>query len=564
MNGIKLYTSVIILLLTFNVRAQLSPGDLSQPHAHLEGMSNCTKCHTLGSRISNDKCLSCHTEIKTRVDKKQGYHASEKVYKKSCILCHSEHHGRKYEIVRFKEQGFDHNATGYKLEGKHAEKQCRDCHKPAFITDPLVKKKNFTFLGLNRDCRAACHDDCHQGTLSPNCLECHTFNAFKPAPKFNHSKAAFALKGKHQQVECNKCHTLTTANGKEFRKYKGIPFAGCASCHKDVHDNKFGQRCADCHTEESFRAIKNTSGFNHNLTNFKLEGKHENVACRSCHKGNLTDALKHDQCSDCHTDYHKGEFKDKSPAPDCKACHTVEGFDITLFTVEQHQQADFKLEGAHRAVPCFACHQKPERWKFRQIGETCNDCHKDIHEGNLDPKYYPEKNCRECHSAESWRQITFNHNKTKFPLTGKHEAQSCRSCHLAKAQTQTNNKLQEAASDKEAKSKDAAISKDAVNSKDASTPGKEIMLFTGLKSECQSCHTDEHEGQFAENNITNCASCHVPDGWPQTTFDHNNARFQLDGRHKAVACNKCHPLVEQGQRTYVLYKTGKIRCADCH
>ncbi|MCC6726954.1 MAG: hypothetical protein IT258_20805, partial [Saprospiraceae bacterium] len=42
-------------------------------------MSNCTQCHDLGDKVSNNKCLACHKEIKSLVDKKRGYHASKDV-----------------------------------------------------------------------------------------------------------------------------------------------------------------------------------------------------------------------------------------------------------------------------------------------------------------------------------------------------------------------------------------------------------------------------------------------------------------------------------------------------
>jgi NAD-dependent SIR2 family protein deacetylase len=49
------------------------------------------------------------------------------------------------------------------------------------------------------------------------------------------------------------------------------------------------------------------ASFDHNRTNFKLDGKHQNVACSKCHKkvqnGNLTYVLykiKETKCEDCH------------------------------------------------------------------------------------------------------------------------------------------------------------------------------------------------------------------------------------------------------------------------
>ena len=524
--GISLF---FLILNTVSV-GQISPGELTEAHAHLEGMSNCTKCHSLGAQVSNDKCLACHKEIKVRVDQRKGYHSSSKLYKKSCTLCHNEHHGRKFEIIRFDISKFDHITTGYLLEGKHKEKECRDCHKPENITDPILKKKKSTYLGLGTQC-LTCHTDYHQKTLPVNCLDCHSYEAFKPAPKFDHGKSKFPLKGQHKTVDCRKCHEIKVQNGKDFQQFKGIKYNTCANCHEDIHQNQFGQNCADCHSEESFKTIKGISNFDHSRTNFNLEGRHRTVTCRSCHKGSYTAPLKHTYCYDCHTDFHKGQFSKKGTLSDCSDCHSVNGFQGSSFTIDRHNTSSFKLEGAHLATPCIACHKKNDTWSFRQIGIKCNDCHTDLHQNYLDSKYYPEANCLKCHNADTWFDVLFDHSKTEYPLTGKHRDQTCRSCHGKKAENEEIN---------------------------------DILKFTGLTSECTQCHTDEHAGQFIENNTTDCSRCHVPDGWILTIFDHNQARFKLDGKHKYLSCNKCHPSVEGTEKPYVLYKTGKIKCEHCH
>ena len=99
----------IMLLLTFfsgRLAAQLSPGELSNAHKDLEGISNCTKCHDLGSKVSNTKCLECHKEIKSRIDRNEGFHVSWEVKGKDCATCHSDHHGRKFDMIRFDENTF--------------------------------------------------------------------------------------------------------------------------------------------------------------------------------------------------------------------------------------------------------------------------------------------------------------------------------------------------------------------------------------------------------------------------------------------------------------------------
>ena len=80
--------------ISFRLSAQLSPGDLSNPHSNLEGISNCTQCHVLGNKQTNEKCLACHTEINERISSKKGYHSSSEVKGKQCFSCHSEHNGK--------------------------------------------------------------------------------------------------------------------------------------------------------------------------------------------------------------------------------------------------------------------------------------------------------------------------------------------------------------------------------------------------------------------------------------------------------------------------------------
>ncbi len=127
-----LYIILLFSFLTGKVEAQLSPGDLANSHKHLEGLSNCTQCHDLGSKVSNNKCLACHKEIKYRLDNKEGFHYAKDVKGKDCASCHSDHNGRNFDMVRFDEKTFNHTATGYELTGGHKKIDCRDCRYQRF------------------------------------------------------------------------------------------------------------------------------------------------------------------------------------------------------------------------------------------------------------------------------------------------------------------------------------------------------------------------------------------------------------------------------------------------
>jgi hypothetical protein len=591
--------------------AQISPGDLTTAHANLEGMTNCTKCHVLGEKVSNNKCLECHTEIRLLLRQDEGYHANEKVRRQDCFECHSEHHGRNFDMVRFNERQFDHTLAGYPLEGAHAAVDCRECHQPSNIQNSDLRKRKGTYLGLDQKC-LSCHDDFHQETLSNDCLACHTMESFNTAPRFSHDQAQFPLRGAHEEVDCKECHTTTTRNGKPFQQFEGIAFANCTSCHQDTHNNqlpgncaqchtetsfsafignqnfnhnrttfalkgshrnvdcfschtqtsnplqvfqdamgasetdcaschndphedRFGQDCAKCHNEESFFSLNDMDFFDHSVTDYPLEGMHQTVDCKQCHTERFSTPIDYSECKSCHQDYHQGEFSEGGVSPDCATCHSVEkGFEFTLFTIEDHKESNFPLEGAHRATPCFSCHVSEEspddRWTFANLGSDCIDCHTDFHEGFLDPRFYPEDNCTACHTNESWSAVAFDHTKTDWPLTGKHETVSCAQCHFEWDASET------------------VISQN----------------FSTLNTDCASCHENVHGDAFAMNGVTDCNRCHVTSSWLPEKFDHDNTRFPLTGKHAAIDCRECHEVTTNQNQEELVYKLNKLECADCH
>ncbi len=522
--GILLISAMICM----DVAGQISPGELSEPHSHLTGLSNCTKCHVMGNKIQDEKCLSCHNEINKRIAIQKGYHSSAEVKGKKCIECHSEHNGRNFQLIRLDLNTFDHNLTGYPLSAPHAKQDCRTCHTAENITDPDLKSRKKTYLGVNTGC-LTCHEDYHIRTLSPVCSNCHNQNSFVPATEFSHDNAGFKLAGKHKSVDCSGCHRIQITDEKKFQQFSGIQYSNCASCHKDPHNNQFGQNCRQCHSEESFSVISGMKDFNHNNTGFPLEGKHSIVDCRACHKNRFTEPLNHGRCTDCHADYHNGQFTRNNKIPDCSECHTVKGFAAFSFPIEKHNAGPFPLNGAHKAVPCYECHRKNEKWSFREIGINCRDCHTDIHHPYLPDVYYPDANCKSCHTESKWTDISFDHSKTPFILTGSHITQGCRTCHFK-----------------------------------ADATGATVQKFTGLPQDCAACHKDNHFNQFDKDGKTTCTECHDTKSWDPSKFDHNKTAFRLDGGHEKVLCQKCHKSADDGKRSFVQYKLKETRCESCH
>ena len=107
---------ICLTLSRYNTHAQISPGKLVSAHSKLEGLSNCTACHELGKKVISEKCLDCHKEIKNLISQKKGYHSSTEVTGKDCFSCHSDHHGLKFQIIRFDTIHFNHQMAGYELK----------------------------------------------------------------------------------------------------------------------------------------------------------------------------------------------------------------------------------------------------------------------------------------------------------------------------------------------------------------------------------------------------------------------------------------------------------------
>jgi hypothetical protein len=466
----------------------LSPGDLIQAHAKEE--ETCEKCHKKFDKgAQSQMCMDCHKAVGKDVSEKRGFHGRVEE-KKECKECHSDHKGRDFKAVVLDKEKFDHNKTDFALKGKHTAPKikCEDCHKK--------DKKYSEAPSYCNDCHKK--DDKHKGGLGTDCGKCHVDKDWKTV-EFNHDKTKFKLLGKHVDVKCDKCHI----DG----KFKDTPMT-CVACHKKdddkAHKGKLGKECNKCHNEKDWKTTK----FDHDKTNFKLLGKHEEVKCVKCHIDNkYKDTPK--LCNSCHKKdddkAHKGKF-----GPKCETCHTEKDWKEILF--DHDKKTKFALLGKHRPpVKCTACH-KGDLYKDK-LEMTCVSCHQKeddkAHKGKFGPK------CEVCHDENVWKETVFNHDKkTKFPLLGKHRAPlKCNACH------------------------------------------KGDLYKDKLAMDCFSCHEkdDKHKGQEGKK----CETCHGAESWTKTTFDHQRmSKYPLLGRHILVACKKCH--------AGPTFKDAPKDCMGCH
>lgn len=361
----------------------------------------CENCHTEKGkfRLPKHECQSCHAVAK------HGEFGA-------CAKCHT--------TAAWTPSSFDHATTRMPLTNAHAQVKCQDCH-PRLVT-----------AAFKPGACKLCHTDPHAGqfdaTPKPGgdptliktptapthivragraCIDCHTLDAWKPSTlsAMNHGEMGFALNGAHAKVACVGCH-------------RGGQFAGaphdCNQCHTDFrHHGRFGATCADCHGETSWTPVED---FDHARTGFPLDNAHGKLGCRKCHGNNgtkLVAVAAPTACQTCHAAPHGKQFGEV-----CTKCHSTKGFhDVPKF---DHSTTAFPLELRHATLPCLQCHDAKEH---PTINRACRTCHGDPHRGANSFE------CSDCHRADRWRIIRFDHDRTAYPLTGRHRVAPCSECH---------------------------------------------------------------------------------------------------------------------------------------
>lgn len=382
------------------------PGEVIAGHADIEGQ--CRKCHEPFSRGAQGKlCTACHKGVGADVAAGKGYHGRRKEAREGeCKHCHTEHKGRKVDIVRLDPDTFQHGATDFPLRGAHTKVRCASCH--------AAGKKHRDAPSRCIDCHRK--DDRHNGSLGPDCAKCHSEQAWRGG-KFDHGKTRFPLVGRHEQAACASCHAK--------ERYKGTPLQ-CVECHRldDAHGGRYGRKCETCHSPRGWKQI----AFDHDRqTRFPLTGRHRQAKCDSCHKGAIYETKLKQDCFACHEkdDAHRGRN-----GKACQSCHSTAGWREVRF--DHDKDTKFPLRGRHAAVKCESCHRGGVR--AEKLDTACASCHKvdDVHRGQLGPQ------CSRCHNETGWRaKVKFDHDLTRFPLIGLHATAPCEACHTTAAYKET-------------------------------------------------------------------------------------------------------------------------------
>lgn len=431
---------------------------------------SCNSCHgdSGNFRDAPADCAGCHGDAGTTA------HGTSPEFR-DCTACHS--------TSGFGPGGFDHVSTGFALSGAHAAANCADCHDGR-VEGYDVTRDELSAQGGAPDLSGAapvacmhCHEDAHDGSVGPDCASCHGATEWREhrVDLARHEASAFPLRGQHTETACSLCHTEGTLRPLPVR---------CSDCHVDRHDGLLGQGCADCHTEESFTQV---AAFDHASTGFALLGQHDGLECTACHEGengrtlasrNLSESIRAGitatkegadgigagtqaaaaltplrsfvaaltgslgleesgsaegasrvagdpgkdasavSCALCHEAGHGEQFGNE-----CSACHDPAHESFAAASMPEdfdHDVTGFPLNRRHKALQCVQCHAKDGP---PAIGR-CASCHVDPHGGQLGME------CADCHAEDRFRLARFDHDRTGWPLRGRHFLAPCASCHV--------------------------------------------------------------------------------------------------------------------------------------
>jgi Zn finger protein HypA/HybF involved in hydrogenase expression len=459
----------------------------------------CAQCHknNVFTALSTD-CYSCHSGDFARTLSPN--HVSGG-FDHNCQSCHS--------TSVWQPSTFNHSSTAFPLTGFHTGMQCQACHTNGNYSIHYTS----CYQCHNTDFAGATNPNHATGNFSHDCTTCHNTTAWSPAT-FDHNSTHFQLTGAHASVACLSCHT----NG----NYQ-IVYTDCYQCHSANFTGVaspnhvtgiFSHDCTPCHSTTAW----SPSTFDHNSTHFQLTGAHATVTCQSCHtNGNYQ--LQYTDCYQCHSTNFTGTTNPGHVAGnfshDCTTCHNTTAWSPATF---DHNTTHFQLTGAHTAVACQTCHTNGN---YQLVYTNCYQCHSANFTGATNPNHVAgnfSQDCTTCHNTTAWSPSTFDHNTTRFQLTGAHTTITCQSCHVS---------------------------------------GNYQLTYT----DCYQCHSAQYQSTTDPNHVAgnfshNCATCHNTTRWSDNLFNHTTTGFTLSGTHVTTTCEKCHV-----NSNYTLTSTA---CNDCH
>jgi hypothetical protein len=434
---------------------------------------------------------------------------------------------------------------GVELSGysSHAtfEGDCQLCHKPLEAAQGSLCTNCHENVAQQINTHIGTHSYMNSVEKCANCHSDHRGPGYDPTDsaldKFDHSRTDFSL-AKHQygyeasNIGCFACH--------EDQAHFSVIVVNCISCHTQGemdfvlhHIEQYGDNCLICHD-----GVDRMVAFNHDSTDFPLDGGHAMVSCTQCHQidestnpqrsaaiksgvfligDSHTSTGENDpftntprECVSCHNEppLHEGVF-----TVQCSQCHSTVSWspatlndrnfshnDHTVINLVQHGQ-DFS--GAQ--LNCYDCHGE-QIYDFQV--NACIDCHtQDAGKPDFISAHIEGYGtaCLDCHDGID-RMDNFNHDEI-FLLEERHTEIDCQACH-------TN------------------------------------LVYRGTPKLCYECHAepDIHTGFFGQK----CQYCHNQSKWTPAYLSVHT--FPLGhGSQESSPCQTCH-----------IDRYSEYTCYGCH
>lgn len=306
------------------------------------------------------------------------------------------------------------------------------------------------------DCQACHTAPWERATMADRCLDCHS-----------------DLSGQLQD--------FTSLHGRMMKDAAAIT---CRNCHPE-------HRGADASLTEMDELTFPHEALGYSLRGHQFTAARKAFTCADCHADDISQ-FDLQTCDTCHRQIDSAftETHEANWGGDCLLCH--DGVD-TYGNDFDHNRLAFPLAGGHANISCYDCHANARTIAdLQSASQDCATCHAadDVHAGKFGA------DCASCHTPSNWKDATFDHSRSDFPLTGAHQQVECEKCH--------------------------------VNDQ-----------FAGTPSACVACHADPvfHLGLFG----TDCAACHTTTAWSPATFNEPHTFPLNHGEEGTVSCATCHP-----------------------
>ncbi len=197
----------------------------------------CEECHTQGKFTGMPShCYDCHED------------PHQKRYGVECESCHDEEN--------WSNLLFNHDQTGYSLQGQHEQLSCALCHPQ----DRVVGTPEYCYGCHRRDYEAAVEPNHRAAKFNIECEECHkNSDADWGFGYWEEHESLFARRtssgGHHEPFTCSECHPTNT----DYKKFN------CLTCHERdemdlAHRNmqKYryqNSKCIKCHPNGEIEEI---------------------------------------------------------------------------------------------------------------------------------------------------------------------------------------------------------------------------------------------------------------------------------------------------------------------